>query len=88
MGVGLPVGVDLKRPEPVGDDRLAVADLAPEQIGQRVGGVGGDEQAAPPPGGGGEAERGGRRRLADAPLAADEEQRTVQGMVEQGGAPV
>jgi hypothetical protein len=85
--VGLPVGVDLERPERVGDGGVAVADGAAEQVGQRVGGVGRDEQAAPAAGGGGEAQRRRRRRLSDAALAPDEDDGAVQDLNEQGGAP-
>ena len=85
--VGLAVGVDLERPQRVGDGGLAVADGAAEEVGERMGGVGGDEQATPAAGGGGEAQ--GRRRggLADAALAPDEDDGAVQDLVEQGGAP-
>ena len=87
MRLGLPVGVDLQGPQPVGDGRPAVADGAAEQVGERVGGVGGDEQAAPAAARGDEAEGRRGRRLADAALASDEEEGKVQDRVEQDGAP-
>jgi hypothetical protein len=72
MLVCLSIGVDFKGPKGGAQLGRAIPDWPTKQVGQGVGGIGGDQQTPPTARRGHQGKRRRRGRLADAALAADE----------------